>query len=91
MDGRLFEVIYNTIRSEYSPLNRPRRAGRPRMYGTDEILLVWAFAVLMNWPISVARRKLLSHAAGRMVAPAALVGEDSRACLGHIDPACQTD
>ena len=59
MDGRLFETIYSTIRSEYSPADRPRRAGRPRVYGTDEVLLVWAFASLMNCPISVARRKLL--------------------------------
>ena len=61
MDGRLFETIYSTIRSEYSPADRPRRAGRPRVYETDEILLVWALAALMNWPISVARRKLLSE------------------------------
>jgi hypothetical protein len=61
MDGRLFEIIYSTIRSEYSPTDQPRRAGRPRVYGTDEILLVWAFAAMMNWPISVARRNLLSE------------------------------
>jgi hypothetical protein len=61
MDGRLFETLYSTIRSEYSPADQPRRAGRPRVYGTDEVLLVWAFAALMNWPISVARRNLLSE------------------------------
>jgi hypothetical protein len=62
MDGRLFETMYSTIRSEYSPVDRPRRAGRPRVYRTDEILLVWAFAALMNWPISVARQNLLLEA-----------------------------
>jgi hypothetical protein len=60
MDGRLFETMYRTIRVAYSPTNRDRRAGRPRVYGTDEILLVWAFAALANCPISVARQKLLS-------------------------------
>jgi hypothetical protein len=59
MDGRLFETMYSTIRAEYSPADRPKRAGRPRVYGTDEILLVWAFAALMNCAISVARQKLL--------------------------------
>lgn len=59
MDGRLFETLYRTIRSEYSPEDRSGRVGHPRTYGTDEILTVWAFAALINRPISVARMELL--------------------------------
>jgi len=34
------------------------------VYGTEEVLAVWAFAALMDWPISVAQRRLAHGAAG---------------------------
>jgi len=34
------------------------------VYGTDEILAVWAFGSLMDWPISVTRERLAKGVAG---------------------------
>lgn len=64
MDGRLWTQLYREIRRACKGEVLSRRVGRPRVYGTDEILLVWAFAAMNDWPISVARRKLASGVAG---------------------------
>lgn len=60
MDGRLWTKLYREIRRACKPVVRSRRVGRPRVYRTDEILAVWVFAALMDWPISVTQRKLTS-------------------------------
>ena len=64
MDGRLWTVMYREIRLASKPFVRSRGAGRPRVYRTEEILAVWVFAALMDWPISVTQRRLASGAAG---------------------------
>ena len=64
MDGRLWTELYREIRRACKGEVRSGRVGRPRVYGTDEILLVWAFAAMNDWPISVAREKLASGATG---------------------------
>lgn len=64
MDGRLWTVLYREIRRASKRLVRSRRAGRPRVYRTDEVLAIWAFAALMDWPISVTQRRLASGATG---------------------------
>jgi hypothetical protein len=59
MDGKLWMRLYRQIRRACKPLvNRPRM-GRPRVYGTDDVLAVWAFAALMDLPVYKAREKLL--------------------------------
>jgi len=63
MDGRLWDRLYREIRRLGKSLPVSKRRGRPRLYGTDEVLAVWAFAAMMNWPISVAQARL-SRAAG---------------------------
>jgi len=64
MDGRLWSKLYREIRRLGKRMPISRRTGRPRVYGTDEVLAVWAFASLMDWPISVAQRRLTSGAPG---------------------------
>ena len=64
MDGRLWTRLYREIRRACKPVLRSRRAGRPRVYGTDEVLAVWAFAALMDWPISATHDRLKAGATG---------------------------
>lgn len=64
MDGRLWTRLYRQIRRVGKSLRVRARKGRPRVYGTEEVLAVWAFAALMDWPISVAQRRLAHGAAG---------------------------
>jgi len=62
MDGKLWTQLYRQIRRACKPLaNRPRM-GRPRVYGTDDVLAVWAFAALTDMPVYKARQRLLSPA-----------------------------
>lgn len=64
MDGRLWTILYREIQRASKPKVGPRRAGRPVVYRTDEVLAVWVFAALMDWPISVTHERLTSGAAG---------------------------
>lgn len=64
MDGRLWSRLYREIHRACKPVILTRRAGRPRTYETQEILTVWAFAAMLDWPISVAQRRLASGSAG---------------------------
>lgn len=64
MDGRLWTRLYREIRRARKGLTYTQRTGRPRTYDTDEILAIWAFSAMMNWPISVAQRRLKSGVAG---------------------------
>ncbi len=64
MDGRLWSKLYREIRRLGKRMSISRRTGRPRVYGTDEVLAVWAFASLMDWPISVTQHHLTSGAPG---------------------------
>ena len=73
MDGRLWTRLYRQIRRVGKSLRVRARKGRPRVYGTEEVLAVWAFAALMDWPISVAQRRL----AAQLVAPLNLRGAKS--------------
>ena len=60
MDGNLWNRLYRMIRRACKPLvNRPRM-GRPRVYGTDDVLAVWAFAALTDLPVYKAQEKLRS-------------------------------
>jgi len=62
MDGKLWNRLYRQIRRACKPLaNRPR-IGRPRTYGTDDVLAVLAFAALTDLPVCRARQKLISPA-----------------------------
>jgi hypothetical protein len=63
MDGKLWAKLYRQIRRAFKGLaNRPRM-GRPRTYGTDDVLIVLAFAALTDLPVYRAREKLISPAA----------------------------
>ena len=64
MDGRLWRQLYREIRRACKPRVRLRRAGRPQVYRTEEILSVWAFAAMNDWPISVTRKRLASGTTG---------------------------
>jgi hypothetical protein len=64
MDGRLWEKLYREVRLLGKKQIGLRRVGRPQTYGTDEVLLVWLFAAMMNWAVSVAQRKLREGPAG---------------------------
>lgn len=64
MDGRLWTRLYRQIRRVGKSLRVRARKGRPRVYATEEILAVWTFAALMDWPISVTQRRLVQGAAG---------------------------
>ena len=64
MDGRLWERLYREIRRAGKRLPVSYRTGRPRVYDTDEVLAVWAFASLNDWPISVTRYRLARRATG---------------------------
>jgi hypothetical protein len=64
MDGGLPDKLYLEVRLLSKRQIRSRRAGRPRTYGTDEVLMVWLLAAMMNWAVSVAQRELASGAAG---------------------------
>ena len=58
MDGKLWDRLYREVRRACKGLARSRRVGRPPVYGTDEVLMVWAFAALNDWPISTTHDKL---------------------------------
>jgi transposase len=62
MDGKLWTRLYRVIRRECKPLVNRRRMGRPREYGTDDVLAVFAFAALTDQAVSKAREKLQSRA-----------------------------
>jgi hypothetical protein len=64
MDGRLWKRLYREISRACKHRVGPRRPGRPQVYQTKEILSVWAFAALNDWPISVTRKRLTSSATG---------------------------
>jgi hypothetical protein len=64
MDGRLLDKLYREVRLLGKRQVQTRRAGRPRTYGTDEVLMVWLFAAMANRAISVAQRELASGAPG---------------------------
>lgn len=60
MDGKLWDRLYRQIRRACKGLaNRPRM-GRPRIYGTGDVLAVLAFAALTDLPVSRARQKLIA-------------------------------
>ena len=59
MDGKLWDRLYRQIRRAFKGLmNRPR-FGRPRIYETDDVLMVLAFAALTDLPVYRARRRLI--------------------------------
>ena len=60
MDGRLWKRLYRAIRRAGKLLLKRSRArmGRPREYGTQEILAMWVFAALRDLPISRAQLQL---------------------------------
>ena len=64
MDGRLWTKLYREIRRVGKMQTFSAWTGRPRVYRTDEVLTVWAFAALMDWPISVAHRRISGGASG---------------------------
>ena len=64
MDGRLLDKLYREVRLASKSQQRVRRAGRPRVYETREILMVWLFAAMMDWAISVAQRELAGGPSG---------------------------
>jgi hypothetical protein len=64
MDGRLLDKLYREVRLLSKKQVSLRRAGRPRVYGTDEVLMVFLLAAMMNWAVSVVQRELASCATG---------------------------
>ncbi len=44
MDGRLWTTLYHEIQQACKSLVPSRRAGRPQVYRTEEILVIWVFA-----------------------------------------------
>lgn len=65
MDGKLWTRLYREIgRVGKAQTFSGPRTGRPRVYRTGDVLAVWAFAALNDWPISVARERLVSGATG---------------------------
>ena len=62
MEGKLWDKLYRQIRRACKPLLNLPRIGRPRTYGTDDVLLVLAFAALTDLPVYRAREKLVSPA-----------------------------
>jgi transposase len=64
MDGRLWSRLYREICKACKTFIRTRRAGRPRIYQTKEVLAVWAFAAMMDWPISLTQKRLAGGSAG---------------------------
>ncbi len=64
MDGRLWNKLYREIRHVGKDAPDLPRMGRPREYGTQDILAVWAFSAMMNWPISVTQHRLSQGATG---------------------------
>lgn len=62
MDGKLWTRLYRMIRRACKPLVNRGRMGRPREYGTDEVLAVFAFAALTDQAVSKAREMLQSRA-----------------------------
>jgi len=63
MDGRLWDRLYREICRACKNFVRTG-AGRPRVYQTKEVLAVWAFAAMMDWPISIARKRLAEGSVG---------------------------
>ena len=63
MDSRLWDRLYREIRRAHRPEIGPRGRGRPRRYGDDEVLAVWAFAAMMDWSITATHRRLSQPAA----------------------------
>ena len=64
MDGRLWDKLYREVCKACKNFIRARRAGRPRVYQTREILAVWTFAAMMDWPISLTQKRLAGGSAG---------------------------
>jgi IS5 family transposase len=64
MDGRLWNKLYREICITCKCFIPKRRPGRPRTYQTKEILAVWTFAAMMDWPISLAQKRLAGGSAG---------------------------
>ncbi len=60
MDGKLWDKLYRQIRRACKPWSNRPRMGRPRTYGTDDILAVLAFAALTDLPVYRAQEKLIS-------------------------------
>jgi hypothetical protein len=60
MDGKLWTRLYRQIRRACKPVMNQPRLGRPRVYGTEDVMAVWAFAALTDLPVYKAREKLLS-------------------------------
>ncbi len=58
MDDRLWNELYRAIRRASKDFREPPRRGRPRVYATDEILAVWAFAAMMDWSVTATHRRL---------------------------------
>lgn len=60
MEGKLWDKLYRQIRRACKCLATRPRIGRPRVYGTDDVLAVLAFAALTDLPVCRARKKLIS-------------------------------
>jgi len=58
MNGRLWIRLYRQIRRICKRSLIKRHAGRPRIYDNHDVLSVWAFAALMDWPISVTQKRI---------------------------------
>jgi transposase len=63
MDGRLWDILYREVYRACKPFIS-LRVGRPRIYQTTEILTVWSFAAMMDWPISLAQKRLACGSVG---------------------------
>jgi len=64
MDGRLWSRLYREIYRACKPFIAKSRAGRPRIYQTTEVLAVWSFAAMMDWPISLTQKRLADGSVG---------------------------
>jgi hypothetical protein len=60
MDGKLWSRLYRQIRRACKGLTNRPRVGRPWTYGTDDVLVVLAFAAVTDLPVCRARKTLLS-------------------------------
>jgi hypothetical protein len=64
MNGRLWIRLYRQIRRICKRSFIKKHAGRPRIYDNHDCMAVWAFAALMDWPISVTHKRLASGSVG---------------------------
>jgi hypothetical protein len=51
--------LYRPIRRVSRGSQEPTGRGRPRVYGTDAIPAVWAFAAMMDWSVTATHRLCL--------------------------------